>query len=91
MTSLPPAVPHAAGLPAGPRDTDELALLAADFPAFRLSRETVLGRTRYVARSTSLATHPHTVITDDPAELRAALTTTDHAAPVTRAVSFKPR
>jgi hypothetical protein len=42
-------------------------------PRFRISRETVPGRRRYVARSQHLSVNPHTVITDDPDELRAAL------------------
>jgi hypothetical protein len=56
-----------------PGEPDELALLAAGFPAFRLWRETVHDRTRYIARGISLGTRPHTVITDDLDELRTAL------------------
>jgi hypothetical protein len=55
-------------------DPDELAMLAAGFPGFRIWRETVPGRTRYVARGVSLGVRPHTVVTGDLAELRAALT-----------------
>lgn len=57
----------------GPTSPDELALLAAEFPAFRVWQERVHNRTRYVARGTTLDTRPHTVITDDLAELRTAL------------------
>jgi hypothetical protein len=56
-----------------PTDADKLALVAAGFPTFRLWRETILDRTRYVAQGTSLDSHPHTVITDDLAELAASL------------------
>jgi hypothetical protein len=56
-----------------PRDPDELALVAAGFPEFRLWRETTFDHTRYVARSRDLNTHPHTVVTTDLAELAATL------------------
>jgi hypothetical protein len=63
-----------AGRPSlGPADPDELALLAAGFPGFRIWREAVPGRVRYVARGVSLDARPHTVVTGDLAELRAAL------------------
>lgn len=52
---------------------DYLPALRADFPAFRIWRENVGGRVLYVARSQYLSLNPHTVVTDDPAELRAAL------------------
>jgi hypothetical protein len=51
----------------------ELASLQASFPQFRIWRENLPGRRRYVARSQHLILNPHTVITDDPDELRAAL------------------
>jgi hypothetical protein len=54
-------------------EADELASLQADYPQFRIWRETMPGRRRYVARSQHLSVNPHTVITDDPDELRAAL------------------
>jgi hypothetical protein len=54
-------------------ERDELALTAAGFPAFCVWRETIRGRTRYVARSMNLLTHPHTVVTPDLAELVAEL------------------
>jgi hypothetical protein len=63
------------------------ALLAAEFldevreqfPQFRIWRETIPGRVRYVARSLSPGLNPHTVVTGDPAELRAALSGTPAA------------
>ena len=58
---------------AGSRDHDELTLLAAEFPAFRFWCQTFSDRTLYTAQSTSLGTRPHTVVTDDLGELRAAL------------------
>jgi hypothetical protein len=59
--------------PLSPRDLAELALTAADFPEFRLWRETILGRTCYVARSRDLDSHPHTVVADDLDKLSAVL------------------
>ena len=50
-----------------------LTALQAEFPQFRIWRENVYGRRRYVARSERLSLNPHTVITSDPDELRAAL------------------
>lgn len=52
---------------------DPLPALQQQFPAFLIWRENVLGRRRYVARSQHLSVNPHTVITDDPDELRAVL------------------
>ena len=52
---------------------DELAALRAEFPRFRIIRETVGDRARYVARRLEPGTRPHTVVTADPSELRAAL------------------
>jgi len=57
-----------------PADADELALVAAGFPAVRLWRETTGDGTRYVARALSLHTHPHAVVTGSLPELTAALT-----------------
>lgn len=51
----------------------ELACLQAGFPQFSIWREITWGRARFVARSLHPGTHPHTVITPDPGELRAAL------------------
>jgi len=52
---------------------DELASLRASFPQFHIWRETVGERRRYVARRLAPGTHPHTVVTPYPAELRTAL------------------
>lgn len=43
------------------------------FPQFAIWREVSLDRCRYIARALDLGTNPHTVITDDLAELRDAL------------------
>lgn len=56
-----------------PSDPDELAMIAAGFPAFRLWRVTIYDRIRYIAQGASLDTHPYTVVTGDLDELRAAL------------------
>ena len=50
-----------------------LTALQQEFPQFSIWRENVHGRSRYVARSQHLNLNPHTVITDDPDELRTAL------------------
>ncbi len=50
-----------------------LTALQDEFPQFLIWRENVYGRRRYVARSQDLSVNPHTVITSDPDELRAAL------------------
>jgi hypothetical protein len=62
-------------------DPDELALVAAGFPAFSLWREITGDGTRYVARATSLATHPHAVVTGSLPELAAALAAGPGSAP----------
>jgi hypothetical protein len=55
-------------------DTDgELAVLRAKFPGHRISAESIVDRVRYVARSQQDGVRPHTVITRDLDELRAAL------------------
>ncbi len=61
--------------PASEIDTEgrELAQLVADFPGFRIWREDVCGRVRYIALSQHPDLRPHTVITADLAELREAL------------------
>jgi hypothetical protein len=53
---------------------DELADVAASFPAFCIWQSVTAYRSRYIAQSLSLNTHPHTVITHDLDELIAALT-----------------
>ncbi len=64
--------PAAAASQAGPPDA-ELAALQADFPGFRIWREAVADRARYVARSQRPGLNPHTVVTADLSELRTAL------------------
>jgi hypothetical protein len=62
-TSRPPAA-----------EPDEIAGVQQDFPQHRIWREIIGDRApRYVARARSLDIHPHTVITGDLEELRAAL------------------
>jgi len=56
-----------------PRLSDDLAALRADCPAFRIWREHIPGRVRYVARSLRDGLNPHTVVTSDLGELRHAL------------------
>jgi hypothetical protein len=52
----------------------EIAGVQQDFPQHRIWREIIGDRApRYVARARTLDTHPHTVITGDLGELRAAL------------------
>jgi S-adenosyl methyltransferase len=53
--------------------SDDLAALRAEFPVFRIWREEVSGRVRFVARSMRPDLNPHTVITPDLSELRAAI------------------
>jgi len=55
-------------------DRDELALVAAGFPAYHLWLSVAIGHRRYVAQAAGLGARPHTVVTDDLAELAAALT-----------------
>jgi hypothetical protein len=50
-----------------------LAALQADFPQFQIWPEVTLDRLRYVSVSKRLDLHPHTVVTDSLAELRAVL------------------
>jgi hypothetical protein len=51
----------------------ELDRLRADFPLFWIWRENTGSGVRYIARSQRAGVNPHTVVTADPAELRAAL------------------
>jgi len=65
--------------PSGDQDlglsADSLAELCDQFPAFRVWREIIGDRVQYVARRRQPGTHPHTVVTADPARLRSALST----------------
>jgi len=58
---------------------DQLPGLRADFPCFRISREETCDRDRYVVLSLHPGLNPHTVVTDDIAELRATLEPARHA------------
>ena len=51
----------------------ELAALRVEFQDHRIRTESIVGRVRYVARSQREGVQPHTVITPDLEELRAAL------------------
>ena len=51
----------------------DLASLHAEFPGYRIWHEITPGRARLVAVRRHHGTSPHTVVTADPAELRAAL------------------
>lgn len=56
-----------------------LAAVEEQFPCFRIWREVTCDRARYVSRSLHLRLNPHTVVTDDLAELRSALEPARHA------------
>jgi hypothetical protein len=60
-------------------DARELAIVRAEFPCFRIWREETCDRARYVVRSLHRELNPHTVVTDDIGELRAALEPARHA------------
>ena len=70
-----------------------LAALQREFPGYRLWLETARGRYRFVARRRNPGTGPHTVVTSDLAELRAALATPaqPQARPRRRATPGRPR
>ena len=57
-----------------------LAALRQEFPGYRVWLEPAYGRYRFVARRLHPGTRPHTVITSDPAEFRAALAVAPSAA-----------
>ena len=75
----PSAIPGLADLIlAAPRtpgsvEAGQLDALREDFPAFRIWRESIGDRVQYVARRHHPGAHPHTVVTTNPGELRAAL------------------
>lgn len=50
-----------------------LSALRAEFPEFRIWLEQLSGHNRFIARRQRPGTGLHTVVTSDPAELRAAL------------------
>ena len=51
----------------------ELAMLRTEFPGHLIGEECIMGRIRYVARRRKEGANPHTVVTPDLGELRAAL------------------
>jgi hypothetical protein len=55
-----------------------LADLRRDFPAFRISHEITGDRIHYIARRRDPATHPHTVVAQEPAAIRSALASSTH-------------
>src|SRR6266702_4548359 len=55
--------------------TVPMSRLRASFPQFWIWQEITYDRPRYIARSRHPGVGPHTVITTDPDELRAALAT----------------
>jgi hypothetical protein len=59
---------------------DPLTALRQEFPAYRSWRENICGRVRYNACRTQPGRHPHTVVTDDLAEMRAELEPSPYAA-----------
>jgi hypothetical protein len=62
------ALAHSLGI-----DDPKLAALRAEFPQFRIWRESIGQRRRYIARRLDRGTSPHTVVTPDLDELRTAL------------------
>jgi hypothetical protein len=66
------------GATPGMRDQDsaaDVAAMEAEFPEFAIWREYTGGRIQYIARRMRRGVHPHTIVTSDPAELRACLIT----------------
>lgn len=59
-----------------PTPREDLATLRADFPEFKIWEEFLPGRSRYVAQGRREGVRPHTVVTPDLGELRAALPAT---------------
>ena len=57
----------------GPGAAAELDRLQEEFPGFRIWREAMGDRVRYLARRRSPGTRPYAVVTADPRELRTAL------------------
>jgi hypothetical protein len=96
MMTRPHDNPSQAGLddeevPNAPEPTN----LRAEYPCFRIWQEKTCDRVLYVACSLHLELNPHTVVTDDIGELRAALEPSRHAAcprphPAGQAPSARP-
>jgi hypothetical protein len=79
-----PAIPELALLPADLRRSAaeeegraaaKLAAVCEEFPGYRIWREIIGDRTRYIARSLRPGTRPHTLVTADLDELRDTLRT----------------
>jgi hypothetical protein len=62
-------------------DAARLDQLRTDFPDFDIAREIIRDRIRYVSRRRRPGVQPHTVVTADLEELRAALTSVGPARP----------
>ena len=74
------------------RDPAKLASTVHEFPQFRIWREITTDREpRFVARRRHPGVSPHTVVTPDLAELRAALATSPGRGPAVGPGAFKPR
>jgi hypothetical protein len=58
-----------------------LAALRREFPRYQIWLEPAHGGYRFIARRQHPGTGPHTVITNDPAELRATLTASSRHEP----------
>lgn len=88
-----PALPDHVGRTEGSTTPADLSATRRAFPGFRIWRETVGDRTVYVARRRQPGTRPHTLVTTDPHELRAALADTARQAahPVSTAATCPPR
>jgi hypothetical protein len=77
--TCPPDNPSPAGLDdEAARNAPELAGLHADFPCFRIWHEETCDRVMYMSRSLHLEINPHTVMTGNIGELRAALEPARH-------------
>jgi len=76
--------------PAGNVVPDPLAALQRDFPAYHFWRETTLTGPRFIARSRHLSQSPHTLVTRDPAEMRAELSAAKPPAPAPPGTASTP-
>jgi S-adenosyl methyltransferase len=76
----PSGTTNQAGLDSqAPPSAPDLASLRAAFPRYRLWREDICGRIRYIAISQQPGLHPHTFVTADLAEMQTALEPSQHA------------
>lgn len=72
MACAPSDTPATSRAP-GHADAEILVALRASYPHFRLWPETIKDRPAYIARRLIPGSGPHTVVTPDLTELRAAL------------------